>query len=118
MKLTTGMKKNIILLAVLVILYFGVGYGLSSYYGDSFSFQKSDYWEPDGNGGWVAYGQPAEPMPAGESKLPPLIIYYLPIFIPAFVLMLFLFTPLGRLLEAKKEDEAEISVEADENGIT
>ena len=109
------MKKNIILLAVLVILYLGVGYGLSAYYGDSFTFQGQDYWEPDGKGGWVANGEPKEEMPQGQSELPPLIVYYLPIFIPGFVLMLFLFTPLGKMIESKREDEPEL---ADENSET
>lgn len=100
------MNKNIILIAVLVLLYFLVGFGLQAIYGDSYQFMAGEnYWQPDSKGGWIQFGNPAESMPAGESVLPPLITLYLPFFVPAFVLVLFLFTPLGKHLEAKKEDD-------------
>ena len=100
------MKKNMILLLVLIVLYLGVGFTCKAIYGDSYPFLDGDhYWEPDGNGGWVAHGNPTTVMPETESELPPLITYYLPFFIPAFILVLFLFTPLGKLLEEKKKVE-------------
>ena len=103
------MNKNMILLVVLVLLYLVVGYGLQAYYGDSYHFMAGDnYWDADGNGGWVARGNPSSDMPTDVSELPPLITFYLPFFVPAFVLVLFMFTPLGKYLEAKKEDIGEV----------
>ena len=102
------MKKNLILLAVLILLYLGTGFSLNVIYGDSYPFPGSEnQWKPDGSGGWEAHGKPSAPMPVGDSVLPPLIFEYLPMFIPGFVLFLFLFTPLGKMLEGKKEDDGE-----------
>ena len=107
------MNKNIILIAVLVLLYFSVGYGLDFYYGDSYQFMAGEnYWQPDGNGGWIEFGNPKDKMPTTISELPPLITLYLPFFIPAFVLILFMFTPLSKHLETKrKEDGEEVKVD-------
>ncbi|KAA3635849.1 MAG: hypothetical protein DWP97_03965 [Calditrichaeota bacterium] len=102
------MKKNLILLFTLIALYFGIGFSCKAVYGDSYPFMQGDhYWEPDGTGAWVAHGNPTTEMPNEPSELPPLITYYLPFFVPGFVLFLFLFTPLGKLLEEKKEEETE-----------
>ena len=106
--LTGHMKKNMILLLALIVLYFGVGFTCKALYGDSYPFLQGDhYWEPDGNGGWIPHGKPTTELPTTVSEVPPLITYYLPFFVPGFVLFLFLFTPLGRLLEEKKEEETE-----------
>ncbi|MCX6834136.1 MAG: hypothetical protein NTW07_03215, partial [candidate division Zixibacteria bacterium] len=58
-----------------------------------------DCWMPDGAGGWLAHGHPADPAPAERSINVPLILQYLPIFLPALVLILFTLTPLRRKLE-------------------
>lgn len=109
------MNKNIILLVVLFLLYFTVGYSLQAIYGDSYHFMAGDhYWDADGNGGWVARGNPTTPMPTTVSELPPIITFFLPFFIPSFVLILFLFTPLGRHLEKKKKEDDEEEAEGDE----
>ncbi len=103
------MNKNIILLVVLFALYFLVGYTLQGIYGDSYNFMAGEnYWAADGNGGWLEYGNPSGAMPTETSVMPPLITFYLPFFIPAFVLILFMFTPLSKCLEAKKEDDGEV----------
>ena len=100
------MNKNIILIVVLFLLYFSVGFGFQAVYGDSYHFMSGeDYWAADGNGGWIAHGNPSTDMPTTVSELPPLITLYLPFFIPAFVLILFLFTPLGRLIETRKKED-------------
>lgn len=113
------MKKNIILLIILITLYFGTSFVLNLIYGDSFPFLAGeDYWTPDGNGGWVMHGHPDSDMPKNLSVNFPIIIYYLPIFVPALVLFLFLFTPVGKLLnsspEISSQDDKE-SVELDKN---
>jgi hypothetical protein len=98
------MKRNIILLVILIVLYFGTSFVLNLIYGDSFPFLAGDdFWEPDGNGGWVEHGDPNSEMPTEQSINFPIIIYYLPVFVPALVLFLFLFTPLGKLLEKTSE---------------
>lgn len=98
------MKKNFIFLVILVALCLGIGYVLHAYYGDSYPFPPSeDSWMPDGNGGWTQHGHPSAPMPVGESVVPPLITYYLPFLIPGILLILFMFTPLGKILEDKKK---------------
>ncbi len=102
------MSKNILFIGVLFLLFFAVGYSLDSYYGESYQFMSGEnYWQPDGKGGWLEMGNPRDNMPSTESVLPPLITLYLPFFVPGFVLVLFMFTPLGRLLETRKEDDGE-----------
>lgn len=99
------MKGNIILLIILIALYFCTSFVLNQIYGDSFPFLAGeDCWEPDGKGGWVMHGHPDSDMPAEPSINFPIIIYYLPVFIPAFVLIIFLFTPLKKFLENKTSD--------------
>ncbi len=103
------MNKNIILIVVLFLLYFVVGFSLQAVYGDSYHFMAGEnYWEADGNGGWTERGNPSKPMPTTVSEVPPLITFYLPFFVPAFVLILFMFTPLGRHLETRKKDDGEV----------
>jgi hypothetical protein len=110
------MKRNIILIVILIALYFGTSLSLNLIYGDSFPFLAGeDYWEPDGNGGWIEHGHPDSEMPTEKSVNFPIIIYYLPIFVPALVLFLFLFTPLGKLLEKNSEDTNEDNEELDNN---
>jgi len=93
-----------ILLVILIALYFGTSFVLNLIYGDSFPFLAGeDYWEPDSNGGWVMHGYPSSEMPEESSVNFPIIIHYLPIFVPALVLIIFLFTPLGKLLEKTQE---------------
>ena len=95
-------RHNILLLAVLIILYLGTSFILDALYGPSIGYQKGeDYWRPDGNSGWVAHGEPASPPPDEASVEVPLVAHYLPILIPGFLLALFLFTPLGRMLEKR-----------------
>ena len=106
------MNKNIILLVVLFALYFITGFTLQAIYGDSYHFMAGDdYWAADSKGGWIEYGNPPDAMPITVSELPPLITFYLPFFVPAFVLILFMFTPLSKCLEAKKKDDGEVDEE-------
>lgn len=96
------MRGPIILIAAVVALYIISSLALTGIYGDSYSggvFADEHRWEPDGQGGWVARGKPAEPQPAGTSEVVPLWIHYLPIFLPGALMALFLFTPLSRKLE-------------------
>jgi hypothetical protein len=93
-------KARALLLIALVLLYLIPSLILQAVYGPSYGFfSGEDRWIPDGTGGWVMRGQPTEPMPTEPSKDIPLLLPYLPIFLPAFLLILFLFTPLTRKLE-------------------
>lgn len=96
----SSMKARVLLLVALVLLYLIPSLILQAVYGPSYGFLSGeDRWMPDGSGGWVMRGTPTEPMPQEESRYIPILLVYLPIFLPAFVLILFLFTPLSRMLE-------------------
>lgn len=100
------MKNHIILLLTMVALYFAAALTLHAAYGPSYGFWSGeDCWEPDGNGGWVAHGKPQEAPPDQPSELIPIGLLYLPIFLPAGLLVLFMFTPLSRKLERRPPDE-------------
>lgn len=113
------MKRNVILLVILVALYFSTSFVLNQIYGDSFPFLAGeDRWEPDGSGGWIEHGHPDSAMPAEPSVNFPIIVYYLPVFIPAFVLILFLFTPFNKFLENKTSDSNNNDKEISDNKET
>lgn len=103
-------RNNLIMLAVLIILYLGTSLVLDAMYGPSIGYmQGEDYWRPDGNSGWVAHGNPSAPAPEQPSINVPLVAHYLPILIPGFLLALFLLTPLGRILDGKPKKDSTIS---------
>lgn len=103
------MRNNLFLLLGIIILYLAPAIVLKATYGDSYSIlQDEDSWVPDGQGGWRQHGQPTEAMPAEPSILVPIAISSIPIFLPAFLLILFMFTPLKKYIESKpKETEKE-----------
>ena len=106
-------RYNILLLAVLIILYLGTSLILDAMYGPSIGYQQGeDYWRPDGNSGWIAHGNPAAPPPDQPSVNVPLVAHYLPILIPGFFLALFLFTPLRHILDGKPAKESKESDES------
>ena len=100
------MKNNLILLIAIILLYLVPTLILSAVYGPSYGFLSGeDCWVPDGQGGWSRHGQPTEPAPLESSVNVPFMARYLPIFLPGLVLILFLFTPLSKLLENGKKKE-------------
>ena len=93
-------RNNLILLAVLVVLYLATSFTVQSLYGPSYgALEGENHWRPDGNGGWVAQGTPVGPKPEQASEPVPLLALYLPILVPGFVLILFMFTPLRRFTD-------------------
>lgn len=109
------MKKSLIIIAAVILLYFGSSLAIHAVYGDSYPFMPGENrWEPDGQGSWTAIGNPTTPEPEGASELVPLPMYYIPILLPGLFLFLVLFTPLGKKLDSlqtpippdeEKEDE-------------
>ena len=98
------MRNNVILFIALILLYLIPSLILQAVYGPSYGFLAGeDCWQPDGQGGWVKHGQPTDPPPAQPSVVVPLGVYYIPIFLPGLVLILFLFTPLSRRLESRPD---------------
>ena len=94
------MRKTIWLLIAIILLYLVPSLVLQAIYGPSYGFLAGeDCWVPDGQGGWVEHGSPAGPPPAQPSVEVPIMVRYIPIFLPALLLILFLFTPLSRKLE-------------------
>ena len=102
------MRGPIYLIIAVIALHIVSSLALQGIYGDLFSggfLADENRWEPDGQGGWAARGEPAEPQPIGDSVVVPLWIHYLPIFLPGALLALFLFTPLSRKLEKPIPDD-------------
>ena len=94
------MRKKIFLLLGIIGLYLLTSLTLSLVYGPSCPFLAGeDCWIPDGSGGWQAHGHPDGPAPAELSTNIPFILQYLPIFLPALLLILFTLTPLRRKIE-------------------
>lgn len=98
------MRKKIFLLMGIVGLFLLTSLAVHLVYGHSYPFLGGeDCWIPDGAGGWLAHGHPADPAPAERSINVPLILQYLPIFLPALLLILFTLTPLRRKLEGQEQ---------------
>lgn len=96
------MRNNLLLLAGVIILYLVPSLILQGVYGPSYGFMSGDnYWSPDGKGGWMKHGAPDTPAPVEASVDVPVAVRYIPIFLPAILLILFLFTPLGRRLQPR-----------------
>ena len=100
------MRNTFLLLAGVVLLYLASSLVLQGIYGESYGFfAGEDRWRPDGNSGWVRHGVPSAPPPSEPSQNIPLLLNYLPIFLPGLLLALFLFTPLSKKLEPKRSVE-------------
>ncbi len=101
------MRKTVILLTSIVLLYLVPSIAIKAVYGPSFGFMEGeDCWVPDSGGGWVKHGEPISGPPTIPSEQVPYMLQYLPIFLPGLLLMLFLFTPLGKHLEDPVEPDS------------
>ncbi len=101
------MRKHVLLIAGMILLYLIPALALQAVYGPSYGlWQGEDRWEPDGDGDWVKRGNPEGPPPDEPSVYIPIGLLYIPIFLPTLLLILFLFTPLSRKLETPTEKEA------------
>ncbi len=102
------MRNHVILLIAVFLLYLIPSVILQTVYGPSYGFLSGeDCWQPDDSGGWVKHGAPSVPPPAEPSVSVPIGVRYIPIFLAAAVLVLFLFTPLSKRLETKRLDNNE-----------
>ncbi|MCK4632433.1 MAG: hypothetical protein KAT79_04130 [candidate division Zixibacteria bacterium] len=113
------MRNHVILLIAVFLLYLVPSVILQTIYGPSYGFLSGeDCWQPDDSGGWVKHGYPTNPPPTEPSVLVPVGVRYVPIFLAAAVLVLFLFTPLSKKLETKRpeDDKGEAVSGGDENG--
>ncbi|RME26932.1 MAG: hypothetical protein D6800_05755 [Candidatus Zixiibacteriota bacterium] len=101
------MKKTLILLAVLALLYLVPSLILQAVYGPSYGFLAGEnHWVPDGHGGWRPQGKPVGPPPTVKSVDVPLFWRYLPILLPGILLAVFLLTPLSRRIDSDTPSEA------------
>lgn len=97
----TGMKRTLLLLTGVILLYLAPSLVLEAVYGPSYAFPPSeDYWMPDGNGGWIAHGSPSGERPDQPSVTVPMALHYVPLFLPALLLVLFLFGPWSRYMKS------------------
>ncbi len=104
------MRNAVLLLLGVVFLFLASSLALQAIYGPSYGFlQGEDGWIPDGQGGWVKHGNPDTPPPGVPSVHVPLLVHYVPIFLPALLLVLFMFTPLRRYLEKPQADQEKVS---------
>jgi len=102
------MRNIIIFLIVVVLLYLIPSLILQAVYGPSYGFLSGEnHWVPDGYGGWQKQGEPTELPPTIPSVNVPLWAKYIPLFLPGFLVILFIFTPLSKLLENKSSEEME-----------
>jgi len=116
----TLMRNHVILLIAIFLLYLVPSMILQTIYGPSYGFLSGeDCWQPDDSGGWVKHGDPIGPPPTEPSVLVPIGVRYIPIFLAAVVLVLFLFTPLSKKLETKRpeDDEGKESADGDGNEV-
>jgi hypothetical protein len=114
-----GMNKNLYLLAGIIVLYLVSSVILQGVYGPSFGFLSGeDCWVADNSGGWVKHGNPTGPMPTEASVNVPLGVRYIPIFLPALLLILFYLTPLSRLIEPPPPKEKATSVSGETTNDT
>ena len=94
------MRRNLFLLLGIILLYLVPSLMLSIVYGPSYGvLSGEDCWIPDAKGGWQQHGHPAGPAPAEPSVEIPMAAQYLPLLLPAALLIVFMFTPLSRRLE-------------------
>ena len=101
------MRNAVLLLVTIIALFLLSSLALEVIYGPSYGFlQGEDCWVPDGNGGWLKHGHPDGPPPSRPSVDVPVGVRYIPIFLPALVLILFVFTPLRKHVDwSPAEDE-------------
>ena len=102
------MRKKVIFLIAVILLYLIPSLALQGIYGPSYGFLAGeDCWQPDGQGGWEQHGQPQSEQPMQSSVNVPMWVRYIPIFLPGLILFLFLFTPLSRHLEGPRPEPEE-----------
>ena len=104
-----------LLLIGVILLYVIPSLILDAVYGPSYGFLSGeDCWEPDSKGGWVMHGQPTKPPPEEPSVVVPLSLYYVPILLPAALLILFMFTPLSRHIDRPTRESGMLSEESEQ----
>ncbi len=89
------MRKTIIFVVTIILLFLIPALVLRTIYGPSYHFLSGeDCWMPNGNGGWVKHGFPYGQMPHEMSVNIPLVVMYIPVLLPglltAFVLYMYL----------------------------
>ena len=108
------MRKKLLFLTAVILLYLIPSLILQGIYGPSYGFLSGeDCWLPDGKGGWVPHGLPDWPAPGEPSVIVPMGVRYIPIFLPGLVLFLFLFTPLAKHLESRPAEPVETEEEVE-----
>ena len=87
------MRKTIIFVVAIVLLFFIPALILRAIYGPSYYFLSGHHcWMPDGNGGWVKHGPmlPNGTEPHEPSVNIPLVVMYIPVFLPSLSTTFFL----------------------------
>jgi len=113
------MRNVVLLLICIILLYLGSSLALQAIYGPSYGFlQGEDRWIPDGSGDWIKHGNPVDPQPQVPSVQVPVMVRYIPIFLPALLLILFVFTPLRKYVESERREPEETPQGGDQGNVT
>ncbi len=82
------MRKTIIFVVAIVLLFLIPALILRAIYGPSYYFLSGHHcWMPDGNGGWVKHGPmlPNGTEPQEPSINIPLVVMYIPVLLPGLL---------------------------------
>ncbi len=95
------MRKTIIFIVAMVLLFLIPALILRTIYGPSYYFLSGeDCWISDGTGEWTKHGVPGAPPPQEPSVNIPIVVMYIPILLPslltAFLLCIFFSKKLKR----------------------
>jgi len=99
------MRKTIIFVVAIVLLFLIPALILRAIYGPSYYFLSGHHcWMPDGNGGWVKHGPmlPNGSEPQEPSINIPLIVMYVPVLLPSLLTVVLLCIYVSRKFKRSK----------------
>jgi hypothetical protein len=97
------MRKTIIFVVAIVLLFLIPALFLRATYGPSYHFLSGeDCWMPDGTGGWTKHGMPGGPQPQEPSVNIPLIVMYIPVLLPGLLITFILYMSLSKKFKRRE----------------
>ena len=97
------MRKTIIFMVAIVLLFLIPALILRGIYGPSYYFLSGeDCWMPDGTGEWTKHGVPGGPPPQEASINIPLLMMYIPVLLPSLLTAILLYIFFSKKLNRRK----------------
>ena len=97
------MRKTIIFVVAIVLLFLIPALILRAIYGPSYFFLSGeDCWMPDGTGEWTKHGVPGGPSPQEPSINIPLVVMYIPVLLPGLLTAFVLCMSLSKKFKRRK----------------